>query len=125
MRDKTRVNRVVVKKIVGYCDDIKDYMNQVNATYEVYLANKMFRTAVDMSVLQIGELTKRLSDDFKARHSEIPWNQVKGMRNVLVHEYEEVDFETAWNILTKRIPELKAQLEKILEAEGGLNDSQI
>ena len=119
MRDKTRVNKVVVKKIVGYCDDIKDYMNQVNATYEVYLANKMFRTAVDMSVLQIGELTKRLSDDFKARHSEIPWNQVKGMRNVLVHEYEEVDFETAWNILTQRIPELKAQLEKILEVEGG------
>ena len=125
MRDRTRVNRIVVKKIIEYCDDIKDYMNQVNATCEIYLSNKIFRYACDMCVLQIGELTKRLSEDFKAQHSEIPWNKVKAMRNVLVHEYEEVDFEIAWNILTQRIPELKAQLEKILEAEGGLDDSQI
>ena len=125
MRDRTRVNRIVVKKIIEYCDDIKDYMNQVNATYEVYLANKMFRSAVDMCILQIGELTKRLSDDFKAQHSEIPWQSIKAMRNVLVHEYEEVNLESAWEDLTEDVPELKAQLEKILEVEGGLDDSQI
>ena len=118
MRKQRDVNKIVIEKMLGYCDDIKNYMNQVNATYEVYLTNKMFRYSCDMCVLQIGELTRRFSDDFKAQHSEISWNKIKGMRNIFVHEYEEVDFETAWNALTQRIPELKAQLEKILAAEG-------
>ena len=125
MKKQHDVNHIVIQKILGYCNDIQGLMIRFDKSFERYLSEISFRYACDMCVLQIGELTRRLSDDFKARRSEIPWNKVKGMRNVLVHEYEEVDFETAWNILTQRIPELKAQLEKILEAEGGLDDSQI
>ena len=117
MQKQPDVNRIVIQKILGYCNDIEDYKNQVTASYEVYLSNKMFRTAVDMSVLQIGELTKHLSEDFKTRHPEILWHQIKGLRNVYVHEYEKVDFEQAWLTLTKSIPELKAQMEQILAAE--------
>lgn len=117
MKSPRNVNRIVLQKMLDYCNDIEENMNQVNASYEIYLSNRMFRQSCDMCILQIGELTKRLSDDFKAQHAEIAWNKIKGMRNVFVHEYEEVDFETAWNALTKRIPELKAQLEQILSAE--------
>ena len=95
MRVESRVNRVVIQKIIDYCAEIEDYKNQVNATFEVYMSNKMFRRAVDMNVLQISELTKRLSDDFRAAHPEIPWHEIKGLRNVLVHEYENVDLESA------------------------------
>ena len=70
-----------------------------------------------MCVLQIGELTKRLTNEFKAEHSEIIWHEIKGLRNVYVHEYEKVDFEQAWKTLKQSIPELKAQLEEILAAE--------
>ena len=123
MRVESRVNRVVIQKIIDYCAEIEDYKNQVNATFEVYLSNKMFRRAVDMNVLQIGELTKRLSDDFRAAHPEIPWHEIKGLRNVLVHEYENVDLESAWNDLTKSVPELQAWLEKILAAEAATNEN--
>lgn len=118
-------DEIVLQKIIDYCTDIEDYMNRVNASYEIYLSDKMFRSAVDMCVLQIGELTKHLSEDFKAQNSEITWHAIKGMRNVLVHEYEKVDLYKAWNVLSQRIPELKAQLEKILAAEEGADDSQV
>lgn len=91
MRVESRVNRVVMQKIIEYCTEIEDYKNQVNATFEVYQSNKMFRRAVDMNVLQIGELTKRLSDDFRAAHLEIPWHEIKATRNVYVHDYENVN----------------------------------
>ena len=118
MRDKNRVDKIVVEKIIGYCDDIEENMNQINATYEIYLTNKMFRYACDMCVLQIGELIKRLSEDFKGRHSEIPWHSIKAMRNVLVHEYEVVNLESAWKDLTRDVPELKSRLELILLEEA-------
>ena len=118
MRDKNRVVKVLFQKMLEYCNDIEESMNQVKATYEVYLSNKMFRYSCDMCVLQIGELTTRFSDEFKAQHSEIPWHAIKAVRNIYVHEYEKIDSERIWKILTKNIPELKAQLEKILaEAE--------
>ena len=82
MSKQRDVNRIIMQKMLNYCNDIKDYMEQVNANYEVYLSNKMFRTAVDMSILQIGELTKHLTDDFKAQNTEIIWHEIKGLRNV-------------------------------------------
>ncbi len=117
MKNLLDKNKIILQKIIGYCDDIKDYTNQVNGSYEVYLSNKMFRAAVDMCVLQIGELTKHLTEDFKAGHTEILWHKIKGLRNVYVHEYEKIDFEIAWSTLTENIPELKRQLEEILSAE--------
>ena len=111
------VNRKVLKKMLSYCDKIENFMKRVEASYEVYLSDEMFRIAVDMCVLQIGELTKILTDDFKAQHSEIVWHQIKGLRNVYVHEYENVKFEQAWRTLTQSIPELKAQLEQILSED--------
>ena len=121
MRKRREVNRIVLQKMLEYCNDIDDFMSHFNASYEVYLSDKIFRSSVDMYVLQIGELTTRLTDDFKAQHSEIPWRKIKGLRNVYVHDYENVDFEQAWLTLTKDIPELKMWLEQVLAAEGEAN----
>ena len=68
-----------------------------------------------MCILQIGELTTRLTEDFKNQHSEIAWNQIKALRNIHAHEYEKVDFNYMWQILTEDIPELKKSLQEILE----------
>ena len=68
-----------------------------------------------MCVLQIGELTSRLPDDFKDGHTEIPWRKIKAMRNIYVHEYEEVDFTVVWDVLTKDIPILRQDLQRLLQ----------
>lgn len=118
MRNQRDVNRVVLQKMLYYCNQIEKHINQVDASYEVYISDTMFRKAVDMCIIQIGELTTRLTDDFKAQHSEIPWRAIKAIRNVFVHDYEEVNLESAWRDLTEDVPNLKTQLTKILSAEA-------
>lgn len=71
-----------------------------------------------MCIIQIGELTTRLTAEYKAQHAEIPWKQIKGMRNIHAHDYERVDFEVMWNALTEEIPALKDSLAKILGEES-------
>ena len=124
MKKPRDVNRIVIQKMIGYCNDIESFINEFNGSLEVYQSKLSFRYSCDMCIFQIGELTTRLSEDFKAQHSEIPWRKIKGLRNLHVHDYESIRFDLMWEIFTKDIPELKAQLEKILAAEES-NDSQI
>lgn len=63
----------------------------------------------------IGEAASRVSDDLRQRHPEIPWRQVVGMRNRVVHGYFEVDFDLLWDVVTLDIPKLHAQLVAILD----------
>lgn len=117
MRDSNRVNRTIIKKIIEYCEQIENLIERFGATFENFKSDKAFQLSCSMCIIQIGELNKRLSEDFKIEHSDIPWRAIKAMRNVLVHEYEEVNLQSAWEDLTRGIPELKLQLEKILAAE--------
>ncbi|MFM6191089.1 DUF86 domain-containing protein [Planktothrix sp.] len=65
--------------------------------------------------LQImGEASRALSADFREQHPEIPWSQMIGMRNILVHNYFEVDTEIVWSVIEQNLPELKTQIERIL-----------
>ena len=115
MRDKNRVNKTVVKKIIGYCDDIENLQKMFGNRFEDFEKNFAFQYAFGMCIIQIGELTTRLTEDFKEKNSEIEWNQIKGLRNIYAHDYESVKFEVLWEILTEDIPDLKEKLQKILE----------
>ena len=59
-----------------------------------------------MSLLQIGELARHLTTEFKAAHADIPWRNIIGLRNVVVHGYGQLDMETIWATITEDIPEL-------------------
>lgn len=67
---------------------------------EVLLDSMLFR------LIQISENAKRLSDDYKAKHSQIPWNAIYGLRNRIVHDYGNVDLSVIHSTLTKDIPDL-------------------
>jgi len=70
----------------------------------------------------VGEAAGRLSEGLRKRHPDIPWAQVVGMRNRLVHAYFEIDYEQVWKALTEDLPPLIERLEKTLreESAGGL-----
>lgn len=54
----------------------------------------------------IGEAARRVSDEFKANHSEIPWRNIIGLRNILIHEYGEIRISRIWQIATTNVSEL-------------------
>lgn len=75
-------------------------------TKEDFLGSKLLRSAILHQLVVIGEASRRLSGEFRARHPEIPWQRVIALRNFVVHEYDEVDFAIVWNICERQVPEL-------------------
>ena len=64
--------------------------------------------AVAMSLLQIGELTKNFSDEFiEATKEQIPWKEIRGLRNIVAHGYDSLDKETIWTVANNEVSELK------------------
>ena len=76
--------------------------------------NQMLVRALSMSVGIIGEAAARVSLDEQNSHPEIPWPQVIGMRNRIIHAYFEVNLDILWETVIDKIPELIGQLEHIL-----------
>ncbi len=69
------------------------------------------QSAVLHQLLLLGEAVKRLSEEFRAGHPEIPWRAIAGMRDRLIHEYDEVDLDEVWRTLTSDVPRLTTQVE--------------
>lgn len=65
----------------------------------------------------IGEATKRLSKEFRSQHPTIPWKQIAGMRDVLSHDYDEVDLDEVWLVVTQNLPQLLAYIQPLIPSE--------
>ena len=63
----------------------------------------------------VGEAANRVSEETKGVYAEIPWFQIVGLRNRLIHGYDAVDFDILWGVLSEELPALVASLEKIIE----------
>ena len=88
----------------------------VSRSFADYGADRMLRGAVERHIEIIGEAAIRVSRGFRAAHPEIPWQRIIAQRNVLAHEYGEIDDALVWRVATDRIPELTGQLERIVPA---------
>jgi uncharacterized protein with HEPN domain len=76
-----------------------------------FMRDEKTQSAIVHQLLVLGEATKRLSAEFRAHHPEIPWRMMAGMRDTLIHEYDEVDLEEVWKTVSVDLPRLIAQLE--------------
>lgn len=63
----------------------------------------------------IGEATKKLPKDFREKHTNIEWRQMAGMRDILIHDYDNVDYDVLWNVLDSKIPELKPKIDELIK----------
>lgn len=64
----------------------------------------------------IGEAVRNLSSSLKEQHREVPWSQITGMRNILVHDYFAIDVEAVWQAVERDLPELKRKVDALLSA---------
>lgn len=75
---------------------------------------EMARLAVERGLEILGEAARRVSAGFREEHPEIPWGEIIGLRNVISHEYDKVDYAELYRIATQRVPSLIAQLEPLV-----------
>jgi uncharacterized protein with HEPN domain len=82
-----------------------------------YENDTVLRRAVERATELIGEAATNISDSMRAAHPEIPWSKIVGQRNVLIHDYGDVDDELVWNLVELEIPKLVSILERLVPPE--------
>ncbi len=71
-------------------------------------------SAILYQITIIGEATKRLSQSFRQQHPEIPWREMAGMRDVIVHEYDQLDFDVIWDVVQNKLSSLQNLINPLL-----------
>lgn len=74
-------------------------------TLDRFLGDALVQSAVLRQLQIVGEATRHVSETFKVQHPDIPWREIVGMRNVIVHGYNEVELEVVWSVVEKFLPE--------------------
>ena len=98
-------------------EKIQSYLNGL--TYDQFSNDSKTQDAIIRNIEIIGEATKHLSDAIKLRYNNIPWKEIAGTRDRLIHGYFGVNIDIVWEIATIDIPKLKAQIEEIKNESSG------
>ena len=83
-------------------------------SFERFMAEGLARRATERELEIIGEAGRRMSAVFRAAHPEIPWKDIIGLRNVISHDYDRIDYQRIFDIATKQLPELIGMLEPLV-----------
>ncbi len=106
--------KLFLKHILESVQQIEEYVGGISR--EQFLASPQIQDAVMRRLAVIGEATKNLPNDMREKYAQIPWNNIAGMRDMLIHEYFGVDTEMVWNTIEKDLPVFKTRVENILAA---------
>lgn len=108
-------NVEVLRRMITYCYEIEEAIRRFGKDYMLFVQDSVYRNATALCVLQIGELTTHLTDDFKQTYNGMPWNQLKALRNVVAHSYGKIDVGILWETITIDIPKLRDYSSGIIQ----------
>ncbi|MCL2212636.1 MAG: DUF86 domain-containing protein [Oscillospiraceae bacterium] len=108
-------DKVILKKIIDYADDIEGFISDDKLSKELFVNDVKSQYAINMCVLQIGEIANKFSAEFILKHTYIPWKKIISLRHKVVHSYYKINMDEIWDIATNHIPELKQECKKILK----------
>ena len=103
----------VINHIIEYIENALNTYKRFGSDFNIFVLDKDYFNSVCMSLLQIGELAHHLSPEFTESHADIPWRNIIGLRNVVVHGYGQLDAETVWATLTIDLPGLYQKCKTI------------
>ena len=83
---------------------------------EAFLSSQQLQDAIFRRLEIIGEAVKNLPKDIIKKHPDLPWKQIAGMRDILIHQYFGVDLDLTWEVIIVELPILKSKLEALLSS---------
>ena len=107
--------KLYLKDILTAMDAIEQFVKGLDV--ESFKNNDIVSSAVIRKFEIIGEATKNISNSIRTHYSQIPWKQMAGMRDRLIHGYSEVDLNLVWETIQNRLPKLKSDIQSILKDE--------
>ncbi len=105
-----------MRHMLEFACKVRDLSRQ--RTREDLESDELYSLAMARLLEILGEAASRVSKERQSRHPEIPWAQIVGLRNRLIHGYDTIDPDIVWQILTKDLPTLIESLERILASEA-------
>ena len=106
-------DKVILLKIISEIDVALDMIK--NISFEQFDKNEMLKRAVCMTVINIGELVKSLSEELRLSHTNIPWKSIAGFRDIAAHKYQTLHMQDVYLTVTSDFPQLKSNVNKILD----------
>ena len=108
----------MVKDDLAYIEHILDCIRKIKEfttglSLKDFSVNELVQDAVIRNIEIIGEASKKISSDTKQIYYEIPWKEIAGMRDKLIHDYLGVDVEVVWRTISEDIPTLEKQIKEI------------
>lgn len=111
-----RRERLYLEDIVAAAETIEEFVQGQHL--ESFQANRMIRSAVVHQLTIIREAVAHLSEDVRRLHPDVPWSDIKGLRNIVVHNYFGIDWEEVWRAATEDVPVLRTRIAQILGPFG-------
>ena len=107
-----RRDKVILQKVLREIDIAREMMD--GCALEEFKRNEMLMRAVSMTVINIGELVKNLSDETRTAYPKIPWKAIAGFRDIAAHKYQTLRMEDVYETVVTDFPALEKQIENIL-----------
>ncbi len=104
-------DKIYIEHILQSIDRIKTYL--ADKDYKTFSDDFLTQDAVVRQLEIIGEATKRLSEKLREDNPDVPWSDMAGMRDILIHDYIDVDIDIVWKTASESISELKKLLESL------------
>jgi uncharacterized protein with HEPN domain len=109
----TRDDTISMKDMLDHAREAVTLLRDMSR--ESFQEQRVLQLALTRLVEIVGEAANRISDATRQAHPDVPWPQIIGMRNRLIHGYDVIDYDLLWDTVTGDLPELIAVLERIVE----------
>lgn len=110
-----RSHRLYLEDILQSANNIRSYAGDLS--FEELIRDKMRVDAIVRNFEIIGEAAGKIPEEIREKYPSVEWRKISDFRNVLAHEYFQIDFDIMWDIIENKLPELIRQVRDILEKE--------